>query len=360
MRFYFDEGQIWQARKEEAIGQINSAGIPLVLFGASTGVNAAFLQDIRVPVQYLCDNNQSLWGQRQWGLEILPPARLEEVYWAYNVLVLVPYEHEIIPQLRSLPVPPQEIFRLDFYYEEPDTVSYFQSVQRDMEKMYGLLGDQLSKDTFEAVIHYRINRDPDILKNVEISRERQYFPECLGGKAVLRQDEVFVDAGAYTGDTVQEFLTAVNGQYSVIHAFEPNARNFEKLSVFAADIPRMSCYHTGIGDKKSTLCFSSTGKSSHADESGETVVPVDTLDALLDGAAVTYLKMDIEGMECAGLRGAKKLIQTHRPNLAICTYHRNADMVEVPRLIKEIDPNYTLYFRHYSHALPETICYAIH
>ena len=360
MQFYFDEAQAWQNRKEEVIGQINAAGIPLVLFGASTGVNAMFLQDIKVPVQYLCDNNRSIWGQRQWELEVLPPARLQEVYQQYNVLVLVPYEHEIGPQLRSLPVPPNSIFRIDFYYEEPDTAAYFKSAQQDMAEIYDKLGDQLSKDTFEAVIHYRINRDPEILKDVEVSRERQYFPEHLGGKAVLRQNEVFVDAGAYTGDTVQEFFTATRGQYSAVHAFEPDENNYKKLNTFAQEMPQVFCYQTGIGDKKSTLCFSSTGKSSHADKSGGTVIPVDTLDNLLGGTPVTYLKMDIEGMECAGLRGARKTIQAFRPNLAICTYHRNADMVEVPKLIHAIDPSYTLYFRHYSHALPETICYAIH
>lgn len=148
MQFYFDEAQVWQARKEEVIGQINAAGIPLVLFGASTGVNAAFLQDIRIPVEYLCDNNKSLWGQRQWGLEIFAPAKLHEVYRQYNVLILVPYEHEIIPQLQALPVRPREFFRLDFYYKEPDAASHFRSIQQDMEEVYELLGDPLSRDTY--------------------------------------------------------------------------------------------------------------------------------------------------------------------------------------------------------------------
>ena len=102
-----------------------------------------------------------------------------------------------------------------------------------------------------------------------------------------------------------------------------------------------------------------------ADTSGSKVagegepVRMDTLDHCLKGIPVTYLKMDVEGMECAALRGAENLIKTYHPKLAICTYHSDSDMIQVPKQILKICPDYKLYFRHYTNALVETVCYAV-
>lgn len=116
---------------------------------------------------------------------------------------------------------------------------------------------------------------------------------------------------------------------------------------------------TAVGDKKETLHFSSDDSGSRTDASGTQVVSADALDHLLEGVPVTYLKMDVEGMECPALLGAQKVIQAYRPKLAICTYHSNSDMISVPELILKLNPGYKLYFRHYSNALVETVCYAI-
>ncbi|GBR76374.1 hypothetical protein NO2_0935 [Candidatus Termititenax persephonae] len=52
------------------------------------------------------------------------------------------------------------------------------------------------------------------------------------------------------------------------------------------------------------------------------------------------LKMDIEGSELEALTGAAETIKRYRPELAICVYHRGNDLVEVPRYIKSLNPNY--------------------
>jgi FkbM family methyltransferase len=57
---------------------------------------------------------------------------------------------------------------------------------------------------------------------------------------------------------------------------------------------------------------------------GELLVPVVPLDDLLDrlaprlaGRPVTCMKIDVEGMELAVLRGARRLLDTHRPQLVV-------------------------------------------
>lgn len=359
MHFYFEEAAIWEATKADTFRQINQSGLPLVLFGKASVINNAFLRRIKVPVSVICDNDSSKWGTHLWGLEVIDPSRLPVLYPAYNVLILVPFEQQIIPQLMKLSVPPAQIFRLDLYFEEANTVDFFRKTQPDLEKIHILLADQRSKNTFEAVIHHRINRDPKILQPLSLPRGEQYFPAKLGGEPLFGEDEIFVDAGAFTGDTVKEFCVAVNGQYRAVHAFEPEPVNYQGLLKNVQTLPNVFCRQVAVSDMKGDIRFISDDSGSKADISGNTAVQTDTLDDMLDGTPVTYLKMDVEGMECAALRGAAKLIQTYHPKLAICTYHSNVDMIQIPKLIWEIDSSYHLYFRHYTNALVETVCYAI-
>lgn len=359
MRLYLEEANLWTKRKKEVIQNINQAGLPLVLFGKSTVVNPSFLRELTVPTQFICDNNPEKWGTKLWGLDVIGPDRLQTLYEKYNVLILVPFEHQIVPQLQALPVPPSEIFRLDLYFEETNSAEYFQAAQGDLMEIYRQLADQESKDTYEAVVHYRINRNPEFLSKIALSRETQYFPASLGEQAVLGRDEIFVDVGAFVGDTVQAFHTAVQGQYRSIYAFEPDSKNYERLLTVCTAIHNASCRQVAVSNRAEEIHFVSDDSTSKVDSSASQIVPADTLDSLLENVPVTYLKMDVEGMEQAALLGAKHIIQEHHPKLAICIYHSNSDMVEVPKLILKLNPDYKLYIRHYSNALVETVCYAV-
>ena len=69
--------------------------------------------------------------------------------------------------------------------------------------------------------------------------------------------------------------------------------------------------------------------------------------------------MDIEGAELEALKGAKETIKRNHPKLAICVYHKPEDIVDIPKFILELDPEYKLYLRHYSDNAGETVLYAI-
>ena len=358
MQFYHKEAELWTERKQTTIEHINEMGLPLVLFGKAAVVNRAFLDGIKVPMKFICDNATEKWGTQLWGLTVISPDELEKHYTAYNVLILVPFEDQIVPQLQQLPVPPCEIFRLDLYFEEgvPDYFTDKQELIADISKR---LADPLSRETFEAVIRYRINRNRNYLEGISLPRNQQYFPKTLNGQKFLHNAEVFVDAGAFIGDTVEAFLDVTNKKYQAIYAFEPDINNFKQLLRSTEPYKNIYCENIGTGACKQQLSFCSDDSGSKVDNNGESMVQIDALDVLLCDVPITFLKMDVEGMECAALRGAQGLIKRYRPKLAICTYHSNADMLEVPKLIWDINPDYQLYFRHYSNALVETVCYAI-
>jgi hypothetical protein len=53
-----------------------------------------------------------------------------------------------------------------------------------------------------------------------------------------------------------------------------------------------------------------------------------------------FIKMDVEGAEVGALRGARSVITSCKPRLAVCLYHRLSDMWEIPLLLREMVPEY--------------------
>lgn len=83
------------------------------------------------------------------------------------------------------------------------------------------------------------------------------------------------------------------------------------------------------------------------------------LDDVLQGAACTLLKMDIEGAEYNALLGAAKTIEQHRPKLVVCVYHSLEDYVRIPELLMERYPFYRFFLRQHSATSGETVLYAL-
>lgn len=92
---------------------------------------------------------------------------------------------------------------------------------------------------------------------------------------------------------------------------------------------------------------------------GNIHINVDTLDNILKDKTVTFIKMDIEGAELPSLEGAEKIISSYRPTLAVCIYHSDADMLDIPEYIMGKYPEYSFYVRHYAASVSETVLYAV-
>lgn len=73
---------------------------------------------------------------------------------------------------------------------------------------------------------------------------------------------------------------------------------------------------------------------------------------------IDFIKLDIEGCEMLALAGAVKTIRKFKPKLAICVYHKHDDLWTIPQYIKEILPEYKLFFDHKTIHSWETLVYA--
>jgi hypothetical protein len=69
--------------------------------------------------------------------------------------------------------------------------------------------------------------------------------------------------------------------------------------------------------------------------------------------------MDIEGSEPDALAGAGRILREDEPVLAICLYHRQEDLWQIPLQIKAANSNYRMFLRRDSDDCWEQVCYAI-
>lgn len=229
-----------------------------------------------------------------------------------------------------------------------------------------LLGDERSKEVLRAVLMAMLTGDNRYC--AAVSEKDQYFclPPFWGWER-----EFYVDAGAYVGDSAERFIWTHNGLFSKLYAFEPGSRQFTALKTrfqrlideWALDPVSITLANCGLGETDSSVSAASVNgqMTSFAigQNSGATGTNVDvvSLDRYLNGAPITFLKADVEGMEMALLKGAQATIERCRPKISICVYHYPTDIPDIANYLSELVPNYKFALRHHSPQLMETVLY---
>ena len=183
-----------------------------------------------------------------------------------------------------------------------------------------------------------------------------------------RENEVFVDCGCYDGSTCYRFAGWCGDKgYEYIYGFEPDSKSFYRCEEMLASLAKCKVFNLGTSLKDETVYFKITGKEDACALTKEETeglecnciekVNVVSLDSFLKGRRVTFIKMDIEGMEWETLLGAERILREQKPRLAISVYHKIDDFVRIPVWLKKVNPDYKFYFRHYSLVSNETILY---
>ena len=171
-------------------------------------------------------------------------------------------------------------------------------------------------------------------------------------------EAVFVDGGAYDGDTALEFVARNGGPGRSLELFEPDRGHCECAASRLASHGTAALHCAGLGSRHATASFASTGGMDGAfrdDGAGDSEVVA--LDDVLD-TPPTYVKLDVEGYEEAALTGAEQTIREATPVLAVAAYHRAEDLWRIPAWIDRLDAGYRLYLRHHTELAFETVVYA--
>lgn len=243
--------------------------------------------------------------------------------------------------------------------QEAAAFKVFYEQNRDQfEKLSGMLEDDLSRKTLDKVVQFR--HKPSLMGLKSVYVQPQYFQKDIFGPL---KDEVFVDGGAYIGDTIDSYMKFSGGVYKRIYAWEPDEDNIKWLEKYKEKYDNITVVPCGLWSEKTELSFLQgvgNGSRIQQDAQGEVVlkVKVDSIDNVCADDKVTFIKMDIEGSEMEALKGAVNVIKRDKPRLAICIYHEPEHLYEIPFWIKQTVPEYKLYMRQHSCGRNETVIYA--
>jgi len=346
----------------------------LVLFGASETCMKFINNCLQSSEQaaYICDNKSTRHGEKLLGIKIVSPDVLQTENKENTVVVLCTKKSnlEISWQARGfVKFAAETVMNKRF----SDRAHYFAAHKEEFTQIKDLLCDNHSKrvwDTLNINFRYGITDFTNIK-----SGEPQYLPDCLFSSA-LSDKEIVVSAGVLDGKTTKTFCDFFGKRLAKLYAFEPveasfNLSNKNLGSYYAKGYP-VSLIKCGLSDTEEQVEMMVNGVSNHnviqdlataekefyANFEKETV-SVRPLDSIIPPEEkVTYIKMDTEGAEYKALLGAKRIIQKHKPRLAISIYHKGEDYFQIPLYIKELVPEYKFYLRHHSKGRSETVLYA--
>ena len=212
--------------------------------------------------------------------------------------------------------------------------------------LYGRLSDYRSKKTLYAILSNWYRYD-----FVSTAQAKEYMFDDYFDLDVVRctPDEVVVDLGAYTGDTVRSYIRNYGEDcYRKIICYEVTPASFEALERGLAGVRDLDLRQKGVADVPGRMALETNAyASSNRLAEGPGEVEVTSLDEDID-EPVTLIKADIEGFEYRALLGARRHIINEHPKRLISVYHGNDDLWRIPRLIDEYSRDYKFHLRYRS------------
>ncbi len=331
-----EEESVWEyfARTEK----------PIALYGTGNGADKivdAFLQR-GIPLAAVFASDGFVRKRSFRGFPVLSLAEVEQRFSDFVVAIgFGSSRSEVLAQIRTLekrhetrvpcvPVCGATLFDRRFIEENRQAI----------EDTFYLLEDEQSKIVYQNFLRFQLTGKLPYLWASDSEKEEAFH--CI---LRLGAQESYLDLGAYRGDTVEEFLHFTNGQYASVTAVEPNQKSFERLTAFCASLENAQCIHAAVGARDGMLNFDGDGRHNAASKSGKQTVRCVTVDALAEKTKFSYVKADIEGLECEMLEGAKETLKNQKPKLNIAVYHKSRDIFTIPRLIQAYHPDYKIYLR---------------
>ncbi len=235
---------------------------------------------------------------------------------------------EIPLYMPEVPVVGTEVFDLEFAKKH----------KSELEIVYDLLADEQSQKTFYNMVMFKLTGEFKYLFECEANEE-----ECFKNILQLKENDSFLDLGAYNGDTVLQFINRVGK--NVITAIEPDVKTFKKLIKNTEDY-NINLINAAISDENGVAEFSGVNSRGSTIGKGETVKTI-TVDSLTKSKKYDYIKFDVEGAELKGILGAEQTIKRDKPKMLISCYHKSEDYFTIPLKVLEFNPEYKVYMRHF-------------
>lgn len=258
------------------------------------------------------------------NIPVFSPSKSASLFHSATFIIASDYYEEILNSISKSPYSDIDTFVLDhdnkmlekqliYYTNPPDPIrvvgfnyTWFHvydeaDKSKKLKKMLDYTDANLADQESRDIIHNRcktfLTGDLSYIDKNEIN-SHSYFSQDF---YPISSDEVLFDCGAFTGDTIEDFVTFTNKKYKKIVAFEPDEKNVKRLNAFINNkIENVVVIQKATGDKNGKVAFLNNGNMFSKtvdvkDSSDELSVDIVRLDNYIDYHP-TLIKMDIEGL----------------------------------------------------------------
>ena len=335
----------------------NSQGVAIYGAGFLGTWAAQYFKTLGVKIDYFIDRDPKKNGTTIHGIPVVLPS---DPLILSDSTIYIAARHAVKDVLSTMSGRNYNLVSFDGFY-------VVKNYHRFVNIRDNYFDDEKSIETYNALLLAMLTGSTESCRAV--MEKDMYFatPEFSGNF-----DEIFVDAGAFVGDTAERFIWENMGTFRHIYAFEPGIKQFSSLQKrllrlldeWALEKDSITAIKAGLSSSNGRMDFSFLydspirhGLTAENPDNNLESVEVFSLDSFLKGNAVTFIKADIEGMEMELLRGAQTTIYRYKPKMALCAYHYPSDLFEIAEFVRNLVPEYKFIIRQHAPIFGDFVLY---
>lgn len=346
-----------QGLKEyDVISDLNRETLPLVMWGAGSSAPEVnyYLRESGIMISdVFVDDEYYTQGLMFDGKPVLSYSVLKDKYDKVNIILgNSSYEKKELLEKRECINQVYCLFSVSYNVFDKTPLSEIEQHVSEFESVYELLEDDKSRNNLLAFLKTRIAGNNQYIMDV-FEQEATFFRNEI---FQIDENEIYLDVGAFDGDTIRLFLEENSGNYEYIYAVEPDDENYRRLEGYIKEkqLKNIEISKIGAWNAEEKLYFSSTEDQvsgviteecavSNMKISYIEAVPLDKM--FVYSRQITLLKINyFEGVKEA-IEGAAGILRKHAPKLVITVGFDCRNIRCIPALIKSINPKYKIYFR---------------
>ena len=329
----------------------------ILLYGMGNGADKILrvCAEKNIPVAGVFASDGFVRGQSFRGMPVRRWADMKAMYGAENTVVLMAFASsrpevlENVARIASettLLAPDVPVFG-EGLFDRAFAVAH----RAELLAVRELLSDGESRRIFDLVLRYKLSGEISCLLEA-VSAPKEVLQNVLRPERI----KTAADLGAYTGDTVRS-LAAAAPNLKTVYAMEPDARNFRKLSDYAAAESRFRVLPVcaAAWNEETELTFDAGGNRNSSAIANRSAVlsgrPAQArtvralpLDRAVGSERIDFIKYDVEGSEREAIEGSRNVILRDRPTLLVSLYHRAEDLFALPLFLRREFPFYRRFF----------------
>ncbi len=170
----------------------------------------------------------------------------------------------------------------------------------------------------------------------------------------VSEDEVFLDVGAYDGDTIRAFLDKTNGLYKKIIAIEPDTNSYIRLSEFVAKnrMKNVLLSKMGLWNSRVDLEFETgneqlsglVSENDSYDSAHKIIIYAERADRIFD-EPISFIKINYFSGVKEAIEGCEEIIKINHPKMAIDVGFNIYNILLLFEYIESLKLDYKFYLR---------------